>query len=616
MAIQSNFPAIKPSLLLDFANTKQLDPRITFTRASTATFYNGVTTAMAEQNLFYYSEQFNQGDWEKAAINVTANAIAAPDGNTTADLMVPTAASANHYVLQNIYAVTGLAYAFSFYAKAGGYNFIQIFESTGFGGSDYANFNLSTGAVGSTSGSLSATITSVGNSWYRCSVIKTATATGSGARFAVIPLNADTASRNPTFTGDGTSGVYLWGAQVEQRSAVSSYTATTTQAITNYIPKLQSAASGVARFDHNPTTGESLGLLIEESRTNLLTYSEQFENWSSGRITLTTNAGIAPDGTQTADSLCDLVGSGAQLFVNQSSNLVASSAYTFSVYLKFLGKQWIRLTRYDTTGAVGYPTTYFDLVNGVVGSTNGGGSGGTQTGTITSVGNGWYRCAISFTSDSGGGSRSVYIEGANGNGVPSYTPVSNILGYLAWGAQLEAGAFNTSYIKTVASQVTRAADAASMTGTNFSSWYNGNEGTLYAEATAAPTVATSGFPVVYITDGNTAPAPQNTYYLDFQSGNARSLCFYSGSLVANLNLGAVTAGTSYKLAGAFQTNNFAASKSGGTAVTDSLGNLSNGQNQMVIGRDIYNGPYTNGTIKKIAYYPIRLSNTNLVALTS
>lgn len=79
MAIQSLYPALKPTLLLDFANTKTLDPRITYTRASTATFYDGKTVAKAEENLLTYSQEFDNADWIKANTTITANTTAARD---------------------------------------------------------------------------------------------------------------------------------------------------------------------------------------------------------------------------------------------------------------------------------------------------------------------------------------------------------------------------------------------------------------------------------------------------------------------------------------------------------------------------------------------------------
>jgi hypothetical protein len=231
----------------------------------------------------------------------------------------------------------------------------------------------------------------------------------------------------------------------------------------------------VARFDHNPTTFESLGLLIEESRTNLALYSEDLSNaaWTFGNATLSSNTAISPGGTQTADQLVTSNSSG-NTFARENVTLSAGSA-TLSVYLKTGGVQFAQFMWAGVFNGTDYAN--FDLVNGTV-------TAGTYTAaTITPVGNGWYRCTLTSTVTASVGNF-IYI-----NAVPTSTS-TRFASYTGngwnslyiWGAQLEAGAFPTSYIQTVASQVTRSADAASMTGTNFSSWYNAGEGTMYAEA--------------------------------------------------------------------------------------------------------------------------------------
>ena len=75
----ADLPDIRPSLLLDFANSKTLDPRITFTRGSTATYWDGKTTAKAEENLFSKSQEFDHAYWNKARTDITANATTALD---------------------------------------------------------------------------------------------------------------------------------------------------------------------------------------------------------------------------------------------------------------------------------------------------------------------------------------------------------------------------------------------------------------------------------------------------------------------------------------------------------------------------------------------------------
>lgn len=605
MPIADQYPIIDPSLLLDFANVKKLDPRITFTRAATAVYYNGVTTAKAEENLFTYSEQFDNAIWTKADYTITANATTAPDGNTTADLAIPNTVNNSKAVRQAFSVTNGLAYAYSIYVKAGGYNFFQIANSTGFLLSSYTNFNLSTGAIGNTTGDMNASIVSVGNGWYRCSVVVTATSTGS-AQFLSTALTADTASRSPSFAGDNTSGVYLWGAQVEQRSAVTAYTPTTTQAITNYIPALQTAASGEARFDHNPITGESLGLLIEESRANLLTYSQAFDDasWSKTRVNLTTAAGVAPDGTLTAARLYEDTTANNSHSLIKAFSAAASTTYTFSVYLKAAGRNYANIQIGNFGNQIASNPIYVDLSAGTIVSAS-----DYSRCSITLVGNGWYRVTVTVTTipSAVALSPSIYITQSGSN--QTSVTADGWSGVLVWGAQLEAGSFATSYIPTVASQVTRAADAASMTGANFSSWYRADEGTIYTEFKA--NAASVGQSFASIDDGTTGNAiylitsPSNSVFDRFQvnvGGATQAAIGTSGFIATNQN----------KMAGAYKVNDFERAING-ASLTDTLGTVPV-VNTLRLGNQA-GASFLNGTIKKLAYYPKRLTNTQLQALT-
>jgi len=243
MAITQNFGNTKPSLLLDFANTKQLDSRITFTRASTASFYNGVTTAMAEQNLMTYSQEIDNAAWTKYLMSVTANATTAPDGTTTAELIAETTANNIHLMENYTSIVSGQVYTFAVFLKKGtGATAPDIMQVTyggqGFGVSVYANFNLNTGTVTATgAGASSSSIVSVGNGWYRCWV--SGTATNADWYYHIDVANT---SAFGIFTGDGSSGVYAWGPQMEIGSVPTSYIPTSGAAVTRAADVINSPA--------------------------------------------------------------------------------------------------------------------------------------------------------------------------------------------------------------------------------------------------------------------------------------------------------------------------------------------------------------------------------------
>jgi hypothetical protein len=614
LGVASNYPDISPSLSLDFANTKALDPRITFARASTARLYDGKTVAKAEENLLLRSQEFDNAAWIKNNITVTANSTTAPDGTSTAETLVPnTVSNANHLLSQLFFAGANLAYTVSVYVKPAGYTKFAVRESQVTGA--YATFNLtSTGAVIESSGAggvsvSNVSIASVGDGWYRASVAFTSTSstTLSAGFFA---LNDTYTSGNPysasAATGDGTSGVFLWGAQVEQRSAVTAYTPTTTQPITNYIPALQTAAAGVARFEHNPITGESLGLLIEEQRTNLFTYSDDFDNasWTKANVTVTANTVVAPDGTLTGDKLVEATGT-ASRSVLQNWTSVSGTTYTFSVYAKKGERQWLYIN--GSSGAFGSTTrAWFDLQNGVVGTLE-----NSPIATITDVGNGWYRCTMSKAATASATHTSTGFYMSNADGVTSYTG-NGYSGIYIWGAQLEAGAFPTSYIPTTTAQVTRSADAASMTGANFSSWYRADQGSIYIDW-ASSGVTSSTFPRIFvITDGATSNILE--FNINGTTGNNFGVRV-AGTYLAVLNSGAVVNGTGYKSAVSYKVNDAASSRNGDSAITGSPTSLPI-VNRLNIGAggDGTSG-FLNGAIKKLSFYPIRATNAQLQALT-
>jgi hypothetical protein len=599
-------PLIKPTLLLDFANTEQLDPRVTFTRASTGTFY-GTQTAKAEENLLLQSQAFNENAWQKTQVTATANSIAAPDGTTTADTLTNNTVNTLHITYQAL-TLNGQSFAFSVFAKKGTADFLYLRGSDG-AATRMVWFNLSTGAIGTVETNITASITAVGNGWYRCVGVWSASSSAS-ANYSIGIAEADGVSSYAGTTKD----IYLWGAQLEARSAATAYQVTTTQPITNYISQLQTAASGVARFDHNPITDESLGLLIEEQRANLLLRSEEFDNasWTKTASSITANTIVAPDGALTGDALIENTATAEHVLI-QTATTASNSARSFSVYAKAAGRSVIRLLFDRDAGFTDYCLAIFDLASGTVVSASNAGTGSGAAGTIVAVGNGWYRCTLTGTPSTTVGTtlrNIVYLQATSGGGT-NYTG-NGYSGVFLWGAQLEAGAFPTSYIQTVASQVTRAADAASMTGTNFSSWYNQAEGTMFASGNGAK----GQFPMVFgITE--TIANINNQFSTFIFNGVTPSSDIWSGG-VSQANLvqtNAVALGGAFALSVAVKTNDFALSAQGLSVTVDTSGTLPGSFARLDIGARNAVLPL-NGTIRKIAYYPLRVTNAQLQGLTT
>jgi hypothetical protein len=587
--------SVRPSLLLDFANTKTLDPRITFTRASTGTFYDGKTVAKAEENLLLQSQALGSAPWVPSDITITSNTAVAPDGTTTAEAIQHSATSGS--LAQPVTSLANTSTTLSLYVKQSVAGHLRVICGL-LGGSIFGGwFNTDTGAWGTTGGSgggavTGTSVTALANEWYRIVITGTNTSTTHNVTFYLTDTdNTSVRSTTPV--------AFLWGAQIEQRSSVTAYTATTTAPITNYIPALQTAASGVARFEHNPVTGESLGLEIEEQRSNLLTYSEQFDNaaWSKTRIAVESNSIIAPDGTLTADKLVPDTTASATHFVQNNATTTAS-AHTLSVYVKAGGVNFVYL--FNGTVSLG---AYFDLANIALGTVSSG-----VTATITDVGNGWRKCTMTATATAAINGFRIYPAISSSSG--SFTG-DGYSGIYIWGAQLEAGSFATSYIPTVASQVTRSADSASMTGTNFSSWYRADEGTLYAESM---TMAAASTLPMEIHDGTANNRLRffrtSSGVITFRNTAAGTTNFDSAAT------GTVSLNTFYKGALAYKVDDFAGAYNGGTVVTDTSGTVAV-VNQLGIGRDSAGtSPLLSGTIKKIAYYAKRLTNAEIQSLTT
>jgi len=372
------------------------------------------------------------------------------------------------------------------------------------------------------------------------------------------------------------------------------FTRSTTATFTGSNGLIQTAAINDPRFDYSPTTLAPLGLLIEEQRTNLLLNSETFATtWTTNNVSVTPNTSVSPDGTTTADTL---TGNGAtsSKFLDQTS-LASALTKTFSVFVKAGTNNFVQLN-FATDGT---PWANFALTNGTVGST-----GSNQTASIADCGNGWYRCIITTSSTTATNVRICLVSSATAGRAETNSLSTSVL---IWGAQQEAGAFPTSYIPTVASQVTRAADNAVMTGTNFSSWYNAVEGTLFVNYSAFA----SGTRTMAAINDNTA---NESILLRTISTNPFLTVTDGGVDQADIDAGTVASNIVYKFAGAYAANNFAASIAGGAAVTDTSGSIPTVDRMMIGNSSASNA--LNGCIQQIVYYPRRLSNAELQALTT
>ena len=631
----NTYPTTRPSLNLDFANSATLDPRITFTRGTNATYTGsdglvkntaginsprfdwdpvtreckGLLIEEARTNLLTYSNDMDKGNWGVYAPMLTAipSTVLAPNGTYSAYSFNTTNGGSCY---QDVTGINGTnAYTGSIYISKLSTctnlivtGFFMGATNENFGG---ATINPQT-AVNTTTSSY--TITDLGNNWLRVTFTKTGTYVGNTAIRFQIYNNTSSASNS----------IIAWGAQMEAGAFATSYipssvTWTGRASTATYVGSnglIQTAASGVARYQYNPTNlSVAPFLLLEPAATNLLPYSEQFDNvtWSKSG-TLTSNVTTAPDGTNTADKVVEAVTNQQHLIVNTIGTVSIGSTYTFSLYAKLADTRNVFITCHGETYYA------FNLSTGALIS------GTASNATTTQLSNGWWRFTATFVKTNVTGN--FYI--GTWNTASSYTG-DGTSGIYIWGAQVETGSVATSYIPTVASQVTRiadtstsaqttrSADVATMTNSNFSSWYNQTEGTIVSQAdNYAPDSV--GYNRVWQIDDAT-----NSNELVLCKNNGASSAFIFNSFVQSVyqfgtTSASISANTTFKGALAYIANNYGSSFNGAATQTGT-GSIPV-VNRLNIGNTSFGGASLNGHIKRLTYYPTRLSNSTLQALTT
>jgi hypothetical protein len=185
----------------------------------------GILIESAGTNLVPRSQEFDNASWTKGGASISANATTAPDGTTTADLLTENTSTGDHRAFQSVTVPNATACCFSVYLKPNGRSLVQLT----FAGVGDVVFNISTGAVSTTLNG-SGEMTAAANGWYRC-VLKFTTATTSYNAQVRLVSTGTTSS----YTGDGASGVYVWGAQVEATAAPTSYVPTAAASATRSI---------------------------------------------------------------------------------------------------------------------------------------------------------------------------------------------------------------------------------------------------------------------------------------------------------------------------------------------------------------------------------------------
>lgn len=548
----------RAALSLDFSNGQALDPRVTFSRASLASLYDSTgNLTIAPNNLIIQSE-FASG-W------TTTKATLTPGASAGFASLVEDNTTGLHVTNQSITKETGNVWMIgSCYVKAGvgsrrlTINLRNVADTSG----AYSVFDIAGGQIGiaatayGSAFAVASTIESIGGGVYRVSVTTVTDSTSAVVLELGLDNGTGTGAISNSYLGTSTPSLFIAGAQVER---VTYQTTPRT-----YVATAASAYNG-PRFNYDPTTLRPRGLLIEEARTNSLLRSQEIDNasWTKTSITVAANSVADPAGTVRADTL---TASGANGTAKGSVTTTAIS-WTFSVWLKRL------------TGTGNIDITMAGSVYATV--------------AITSA---WARYEVTQT-------------GVAGTSTPGIRIVTNGNAVYAWGAQAEAGAFASTFIPTTSAAVTRAVDSATLTGSNFSQWYNPLEGTFLAEFDGANSVGHAWT----VSSGVSA----NDRRAVVQATNNVVLLEVSGGVtqVNSITPGAGALGSPHKTAFAYKAGDWAGSTDGSVPSVTTAGILALAVDNLKIGASNAGAAVLGGHLESLAYYNKRLPDSTLRRLT-
>ena len=560
---------------------------LSFTRASNGTRINSAgLVEVTPWNLVQQSETFDNAYWSKNRSSISANSTTAPNGTATADSLIEDTANGTHEFIR-VLPVDLQTYNLSIYAKANTRTKIQLVlagSPWATGGNGEASFDLTLGTVISAVNGATGTIESVGNGWYRCTISKITSAADPSGVIAVRLLDA---SANASYTGNGTSGAYYYGAQLNIGATAKPYFPTTDRL-------------NVPRLTYQNGGGGCPSLLLEKQSTNLVSYSEDFTNATYTKIgvTATGNTTTSPDGTTNADSILEIATGGTHESWQRAS-MTSGQLYTQSCFLKANGRNRVVMQIFDN--ATQYASAIYDLSTGVVVASVG-------TATIQSMGNGWYRCTITGTSPATGSGYCVLglceSTYTNSSVMPSYSGDAS-KGVYWWGFQVENSSYPTSYIPTTSASATRVADVCSKTG--ISSLIGQTEGTILWDVSNVFQTSGDGARLFVYTDGN------NFILISPYANTLRILIVSSGTAFDNF---ITISGTSLKIAVAYKANDYKFYVNGVSVGTPTATSVP-AMNSIGIVNDSSGSAVTSQSeTKQLLLFKTRLTNAELASLTT
>lgn len=355
---------------------------------------------------------------------------------------------------------------------------------------------------------------------------------------------------------------------------------------------LESTSINQPRFDFDPVTFECKGLLLEDQRTNLILHSDDFTNaaWTKSTSTVDANQTAAPD-----DTLADRITSNSDVGVYQGVAVSDATEYTASIFIKKNSGSATRVLFRDSDGSGHH--LKIDYSDGSVLETS-----NLTRYRVQTINRDWIRVSMTFTTDAT--TLSMGIRPTDQSGSTSF---------VVWGMQIEQGGHASSYIPTSASTVTRNADAATISGVNFSNWFNADQG-AFVVAGMYDHIADGNGGLWRVDDGsddNRMFARNNgTGLLDYRviASSVQSANFESGNTLF--------LDTSLISAIAYKENDFVSTLNGGNTLTDNTGNIPVVDRLLIGAGGQNNVNALNGCVTQVQYYPLRLSNSELLGLST
>ena len=374
------------------------------------------------------------------------------------------------------------------------------------------------------------------------------------------------------------------------------------------------------RFDFDPVTGECLGLLIEDPRANRCTQSVNFGYSATSNTTETTI--FNPDGTAAVRRVPLSTGNfhgatspnAADIDITGQS-VGGTTDVTTSIFVRNYNNSNLRLligfVAFDATPTYRYFLSVIDTANPTtlgIPSGVGWSNGSTK---VENYGNGWYRYTLSgrYNKVAGFNTISFVGEQIHSSTGQQFWFGDDVSGIYTWGKQIELGLFSTSYIPTAGSTVTRTADNASITGSNFSDFFNPNEGTILTNVNLPFRILTGARSFAF-DDGTIA------YMMDI-TNTTNTVTLEAIENSSYTSIGSISNSTSkiIKQATSFNSTSQTISINGEVTSPSSTSLSISRYKNLRIASQVNNVAYLNGYIQQLVYYPTSLPSNQLQTLT-